>query len=77
MNTTILRTLLITALLLIAAAAQARVGTTKLTWTDDARTDPVTTAPRRVVVQLWYPAARDRAARPAPYVMELDALRAE
>lgn len=49
----------------------------KFTWTDASRTDPVTSAPRRVIVQLWYPAKRVRAAKPAPYVMELDVLRAD
>ena len=78
MKMTIMRALVTAALLLIPVVTHAaHVGTTELTWTDTSRTDPVTTAPRRLVVQLWYPARRERTARPAPYVMELDALRAD
>lgn len=62
---------------LLATSLHADVGTMKFTWTDSSRNDPVTASPRRVVVQIWYPAKRNRAAKPAPYIMELEALRAD
>src|SRR5262245_55415368 len=50
------------------------VGTTRFVWVDETRSDPTrSSGPRRVIPQLWYPAAA-AAGTAAPYVMELDAL---
>ncbi|HEX6097727.1 MAG TPA: alpha/beta fold hydrolase [Thermoanaerobaculia bacterium] len=62
---------------LLEPAGSQAVGTRKLTWTDAERNDPVAGAPRQVVVQVWYPARSARGTRPAPYIMELDALRGD
>ena len=52
------------------------VGTVRLVTADSSRPDPVAPAePRRLVVQVWYPAQRDGSGRPAPYVPELGDLR--
>jgi hypothetical protein len=59
-----------------AAAGTQAVGTTRFVWTDLKRADPTRQPPRRgreLIVQLWYPTTATTG-RPAPYVLELDAL---
>lgn len=57
------------------------VGTVRLTLVDSSRTDPThpeSNSPRRLVVQVWYPAATSGAGtRLAPYIPELAQLEAD
>lgn len=53
------------------------VGTTVFDWTDPARPEGYTDDPddaRRIMVQVWYPAAPAQAAQPAPYHTSIDEL---
>jgi dienelactone hydrolase len=57
---------------LSAPTGPYRIGTVRVVAVDSSRPDPVAPAePRRLVVQLWYPAQPDGRGQPAPYVPEL------
>src|ERR1041384_1936876 len=63
---------------LIKTRPAHHIGTTKFVWTDTGRIDQESTEPgkpRRLIVQIWYPADRRAAGAPAPYMLEYDQLR--